>query len=102
MNIFGSEGKTIRTDEITILLYFSLIIFIINIDKASYSNLLIIISILTVALINKPTALFFIILPFLILVVKFYNEKFTLLKILLSFVIAYIFFLIYLKIKHTI
>ena len=92
INIFGAEGLTIRNEEISILLYFSLIVFVINIDKVSYSDCFIIILSLTMALLNKPSTLFFIFLPFSITFIKFYNEKYSLTKILLSFFIALLLF----------
>ena len=101
IQIFGGEGTTIRTDEISIFLYFSLIIFILNISKVTYSNCIIILLCLTIALLNKPASLFFLFLPFSIIFIKFYNEKYSLLKISLSFVIAFLLFSYFYKVQSN-
>ena len=56
---------------------------------------------LTIALLNKPASLFFLFLPFSIIFIKFYNEKYSLLKITLSFVIAFLLFSYFYKVQSN-
>ena len=72
-----------------------------NISKVTYSNCIIILLCLTIALLNKPASLFFLFLPFSIIFIKFYNEKYSLLKISLSFVIAFLLFSYFYKVQSN-
>ena len=101
INIFGGEGKTIRTEELSILLYFSLAIFIIKINTLSFFNCSIVTISLLLALLNKVTSIFFIFLPFSLLFLKFYNDKYFLTKIVLSFTIAFLTFSYVYKIQSN-
>ena len=79
IQIFGGEGTTIRTDEISIFLYFSLIIFILNI-KGNLFKLYYNFVVSNYCVVKQTCIFIFPFFTFSIIFIKFYNEKYSLLK----------------------
>lgn len=88
-NIFGDGGVSIMVDELSILLIFSVIIFILNISKIDYRNLFFIFFASLFAVINKPTIVFMLFAVFGVMFVKFFKNKYDLLKIFALLIILF-------------
>jgi hypothetical protein len=91
MNIFGAEGLSIITDEISIFLILSSTLMILNISKINLQNSFFITLGYSMAFLNKPSFIFMFMIPLLFFAVKFFDKKIELLKSF--FIVALIFIL---------
>lgn len=91
MNIFGSEGISIMTDEISIFLILSSTLMILNINKINLQNIFFITLGYSMAFLNKPSFTFMLMIPLLFFAVRFFDKKIELFKSF--FIVALIFIL---------
>ena len=91
MNIFGSEGISIITDEISIFLILSSTLMILNINKINLQNIFFITLGYSTAFLNKPSFIFMLMIPLLFFSVKFFDKKIELLKSFFLVTLIFIF-----------